>query len=64
MRYPFDSVVVHHGTNASGQSFSVDAFLALPLSTRLRAIFEQRVEFFLNGERVELQAALRALRAT
>jgi hypothetical protein len=64
VRYPFDSVTVHKGTSASGQSLSVEAFLALPLSTRLRAIFEQRVEFFRNGEHVELEEALRALRSS
>jgi hypothetical protein len=61
---PFDRVTVRNGASASGESLSVEAFLALPLPTRLRAIFEQRVEFFRNGEPVELQEALRALRSS
>jgi hypothetical protein len=60
---PFDAVLLRNGS-ASAEAMSVEAFLALPLPTRLRAIFEQRVEFFRNGERVELQEALRALRSS
>ena len=63
MSLPFDAVLLRNGS-ASPEAMSVDAFLALPLPTRLRAIFEQRVEFFRNGERVELQEALRALRSS
>jgi hypothetical protein len=61
---PFDAVFLRNGTSAQGEALSVEAFLALPLPTRLRAIFEQRVEFFRNGERVEVQEALRALRTS
>lgn len=63
MSLPFDAVLLRNGS-ASAEAMSVEAFLALPLPTRLRAIFEQRVEFFRNGERVELQEALRALRSS
>lgn len=64
MSLPFDSVTLRNVTNASVEALSVEDFLTLPLSTRLRAIFEQRVEFFRNGERVDLQEALRALRVS
>ena len=61
MAFPFDRVVLTQG--ASAESISVEAFLSLPLPLRLRAIFEQRVEFFKADQRVELQAALKALRS-
>ena len=62
MALPFDRVLVSVG--ASKEHLSVEAFLALPLPARLRAIFEHRVEFLKGEDPIDLQDALRALRSS
>jgi hypothetical protein len=57
---PFDRVVVKE--NNGSRTFSVDRFLALPLSQRIKVILERRVTFFLNEAEVDRNTALNGLR--
>jgi len=56
----FDRVVLT--TDKGPVSLSVEQFAALPLTVRLRAIFEKRLGFFRGAEPVEITLALRSLR--
>ena len=60
MALPFDRVALN--SDAGIAQLSVEQFCRLPLTERLRAVLERRVEFFCGSERVEPLDALRALR--
>jgi hypothetical protein len=62
MALAFDRVVMM--TDQGPLSLSVGQFQALPLTERLRAIFEKRLGFFRAGEPVEITLALRSIRDT
>jgi len=57
---PFDRITVGVGTARA--EYSVDEFLALPLSDRVKSILFGRISFFSNGEPVNTTVALNALR--
>jgi len=57
---PFDRVVVKESN--SSRTFSVDRFLSLPLSQRIKVILERRVTFYLNEIEVDRNTALNGLR--
>lgn len=57
---PFDKIVlVEHG---GSRWITLDELNALRIHDRISAILEDRLEFYLDGERVEVNIALRALR--
>jgi hypothetical protein len=56
----FDRVVIE--TAAGTSSLSTSEFAALPLTERLRAIFEKRLRFYRGTELVDATAALTSLR--
>jgi hypothetical protein len=57
---PFNRVTVR---STSGElHYTVHEFERIPLTERVRALLEKRVEFFRDQQRIEQQAALRALR--
>jgi hypothetical protein len=56
----FDRVVIE--TVAGSSSLSTTEFAALPLTERLRAIFEKRLRFYRGSEVVDATAALTSLR--
>lgn len=57
---PFDRVVIKE--TGGSRTFSVERFLALPLSQRIKVILERRVTFFLHDIEVDRNAALNGLR--
>jgi hypothetical protein len=56
----FDRVVIE--TAQGTVSLSTTAFAALPLTERLRAIFEKRLRFYQGSEAVDVTLALTSLR--
>ncbi|HKO90934.1 MAG TPA: hypothetical protein VJU61_07275 [Polyangiaceae bacterium] len=62
MLLPFNRVTVRPGDGQPTSSLSVAEFSAMPLTTRLRAVLEQRVQFFRDEQPVDVTEALRALR--
>lgn len=57
---PFNRVTVR---SVSGERhYTVHEFERIPLTERVRALLEKRVEFFRDQQPIEQQAALRALR--
>lgn len=58
----FDRVVIE--TAAGSSSLSITEFAALPLTERLRAIFEKRLRFYRGSEVVDATVALTSLRET
>jgi hypothetical protein len=60
VRLAFDRVVIT--TSEGGVSFSVNEFAALPLTERLRAIFEKRLCFYQGTRVVDVTLALQSLR--
>lgn len=56
----FDRVVI--ATADGAVSLSVAQFAALPLTERLRAVFEKRLHFFRGAEPVDSGLALKSLR--
>jgi hypothetical protein len=57
---PFDRVVVKE--TGGSRTFSVERFLALPLSQRVKVILERRVSFYLRDTEVDRNTALNGLR--
>jgi hypothetical protein len=57
---PFNRVVLKSGQG--DKRLTVPEFEAIPLTQRVRALLEKRVEFYLDQARVEQTQALRALR--
>jgi hypothetical protein len=57
---PFNRVIVR--TAKGDQHLTVSEFERVPLTERVRALLEKRVEFFRDQQRVEQNDALRALR--
>lgn len=58
--FPFDRVVIKE--SGGSRSFSVDSFLALPLSQRIKVILERRVTFYQHDSEVDRNVALNGLR--
>lgn len=56
----FDRIVIIRGSER--RSLTPAQFFVLPLTERLRAIFEKRLEFYRGSERVETMLALQSLR--
>lgn len=56
----FDRIIVH--TAGGARAHSLSEFQAIPLATRVAALLEKRVEFYLGGTRVDTDQALSALR--
>ena len=60
MTLAFDRVVI---TTVDGAvTLSVTQFAALPLTDRLRAVFEKRLRFYRGAEAVDTTLALKSLR--
>jgi len=57
---PFDRVTVKQGATLS--QLSVDAFLALPLSERIRLVLSRAIEFYHGSQPVDRRVALASLR--
>jgi hypothetical protein len=57
---PFDRVILK--SERGEQRLTISEFEAIPLTQRVRAILEKRIEFYLDQARVEQSQALRALR--
>ncbi|MEY4508809.1 MAG: hypothetical protein RLZZ450_931 [Pseudomonadota bacterium] len=60
MALAFDRVVIE--TPAGTVSLSTNEFAALPLTERLRAIFEKRLRFYRGSDAVDVTLALTSLR--
>jgi hypothetical protein len=57
---PFNRVLLKSGQG--DRRLTVTEFEAIPLTQRVRAVLEKRVEFYQDQVRVEQNQALRALR--
>ncbi len=57
----FDRVVIRHGTGRR-ETYSVEAFLELPLDTRIKCILSRDIEFFQGDTKVGRADTLRSLR--
>jgi hypothetical protein len=57
---PFNRVTIR--STSGERHYTVLEFERIPLTERVRALIEKRVDFFRDREPVEQQAALRALR--
>ena len=57
---PFNRVILQ--TEQGARRLTVTEFDAIPLTQRVRALLEKRLEFYLDQARVEQTDALRALR--
>lgn len=60
----FDRVVIDTANGSASLSLSTTEFAALPLTERLRAIFEKRLRFYQGSEVVDATVALVSLRET
>jgi hypothetical protein len=62
MALPFNRVQVREGAGGVVSTLSASQFGAMPLTERVRAVLERRVQFFQDEQPIELSQALRALR--
>jgi len=62
MLLPFNRVTVRPGDGQPASSLSAAEFSAMPLTIRLRAVLERRVQFYRDEQPVDMSEALRALR--
>lgn len=62
MQLPFNRVQVRDSASALVSTLSVGQFSAMPLTERVRAVLERRVQFFRDEQPVDMSEALRALR--
>lgn len=62
MGLPFNRVKVRYGASDSASSLTVAEFSAMPLTDRVRAVLEKRVQFFQDETPIEAGEALKALR--
>ena len=62
MQLPFNRVQVRDIASAHVSTLSVSQFSAMPLTERVRAVLERRVQFFRDEQPVDMSEALRALR--
>ena len=62
MALPFNRVKVRSDANTTPASLTVAEFSAMPLTDRVRALLEKRVQFFHDEKLVEAGEALKALR--
>jgi hypothetical protein len=62
MPLPFNRVQVRFDAQSSPALLSVAEFGAMPLTERVRAVLEKRVQFFQDEQPIETGEALKALR--